>query len=59
MEQPSSEHEEIHLPPPSIAPIMVAGGITFTLVGLLNLSLFFVGLALLAIGVALWAFSRG
>jgi hypothetical protein len=58
MDHHAADQEEIHLPPPSIAPIIVAGGITLTLVGVLNLSLFIVGLITLAIGIAIWTFSR-
>jgi hypothetical protein len=59
MEDQAPDHEEIHLPSPSVAPIIVAGGITFTVVGVLNPSLFVVGLVMLAVGIAIWAFSRG
>lgn len=58
MEHEPTEHEEIHLPPPSIAPIIVAGGITLAAVGLINLPLFVVGAVMLVIGLALWAFTR-
>jgi len=56
MENHSSDHEGFHLPSPSIAPVIVAGGITFVLVGLLNFALLIVGAVLLIVGIALWAF---
>ncbi len=56
MEHHSTDHEGFHLPSPSIAPIIVAGGITFVLVGLLNVTLFIIGAVLLVLGIALWAF---
>jgi hypothetical protein len=59
MDHNTHNHDEIHLPPPSVAPIIVAGGVTFTLVGLLNLPLFIVGIIMLFIGLAMWAFNRG
>lgn len=51
-------HEEIHLPSPSIAPIVVAAGITFALVGLLSLPILIVGAVMTLTGIALWVFSR-
>lgn len=58
MDDNAHEHEEIHLPSPSIAPLIVAGGITFTAVGLLWLPLFIVGVLMLVTGIALWVFTR-
>jgi hypothetical protein len=52
-------HEEIHLPAPSAAPIIVAAGMTLALVGLLETGLLFLGLALLATGIGMWAFGKG
>jgi hypothetical protein len=53
-------HDEIHLPGPSIAPIIVAGGITLTAVGLINnLPMLIIGVVMLLIGLAIWAFVRG
>jgi hypothetical protein len=59
MDQNAHEHEEIHLPPPSIAPLIVATGITLTAVGLLVPPLLIVGALVLVIGLAMWVFSRG
>jgi hypothetical protein len=59
MEHDTHDHQEIHLPPPSVAPIIVAGGVTFTLVGLLNFPMFIAGILMLFIGLAMWAFNRG
>ncbi len=60
MDQDAHEHEEIHLPPPSIAPLIVAAGITFTAVGgMLSLPLFVVGVIGLIIGLVMWVFNRG
>ena len=52
-------HEEIHLPAPSVAPLVVAAGMTLTLVGLLVPVLLIVGLLLLAGGIGMWALGRG
>jgi hypothetical protein len=49
--------EEIHLPSPSIAPIVVALGMTFALVGLLSPSFLIAGAAILAVGIGIWAFT--
>ena len=49
-----NSHDEIHLPDPSIAPLIVAAGMTFALVGLLELGLLILGVVLLMIGIALW-----
>lgn len=61
MEQETHDHhDEIHLPGPSIAPIVVAGGTTLVGVGLItNLPMLIVGVTMLLIGLALWAFIRG
>lgn len=52
----NNSHEEIHLPGPSAAPIIVAAGMTLSLLGLLNALFLIVGIVTLAVGVALWAF---
>lgn len=53
-------HDEIHLPGPSIAPIIVAGGTTLTAVGLISsFPMMIVGVIMLLIGLAIWAFVRG
>lgn len=49
-------HEEIHLPPPSFAPIIVAAGVTLALTGLLSPVLLIAGVGLLAAGIGIWAF---
>ena len=60
MEQNAHDHEEIHLPSPSIAPIIVALGTTLTTVGLIdNLPMMVIGIITLVIGLAIWAFVRG
>ncbi len=51
--------EEIHLPAPSIAPLIVAAGMTLTLVGVLVPALLILGLPLLAAGIGMWALGRG
>lgn len=59
MEQERTEHqEEIHLPAPSAAPILVAAGMTLTLAGLVTPLALIVGLMLLAAGIGIWAFGR-
>lgn len=50
-------HDEIHMPPPSFAPIVVAAGMTLTLMGLLNTLLLIIGAVILAVGVGMWAFT--
>lgn len=53
------EHtEEIHLPDPSAAPIIVAAGMTLVLTGLLSPLLLIIGLVVLAVGVGIWALGR-
>lgn len=52
-----SDHPEgIHLPSPSPAPIMVAGGMALIAVGLLAPPFAIMGVLLLVGGIALWAF---
>ena len=55
-EHSASEHEEIHLPPPSFAPIIVAAGATLTLTGLLSPALLLLGVLVLLAGIGTWAF---
>ena len=58
MENNTHHHsEEIHLPSPSIAPIIVAMGMTFGLVGLLSPSFLIAGGSILAVGIGIWAFT--
>lgn len=53
------EHtEEIHLPDPSAAPIIVAAGMTLVLTGLLSPLMLIIGLVVLAVGVGIWALGR-
>lgn len=52
----TEQHDKIHMPPPSAAPIIVSAGATFLLVGLVNRGLLIVGLILLAAGAGIWAF---
>lgn len=52
--QPGS-HEGIHLPPPSIWPVVLAVGIAVLLLGLvLNLALLIVGVIVFVASLALW-----
>jgi len=52
------ETVEIHLPDPSIAPIIVAAGMSLALTGVLWPAMLFLGLALLAAGVGIWALGK-
>ncbi len=52
------ETVEIHLPDPSIAPIIVAAGMSLALTGVLWPAMLFFGLALLAAGVGIWALGK-
>lgn len=48
-------HEAIHLPPPSIWPVVLAVGISILLLGLvLNVGLLIVGVVITAASLALW-----
>mgnify|MGYP001216157087 CR=1 FL=1 len=49
---------EIHLPEPSIAPLLVAAGMTLILTGLLWPVLLFLGLIALAAGIGIWALGK-
>jgi hypothetical protein len=49
-------HDEIHLPAPSAAPIILAAGMTMTAIGLVSPAFLIVGIILLAVGVGMWAF---
>ncbi len=54
-EPPHASHEAIHLPPPSIWPVVLAVGISILLLGLvLNLALLIVGAVITAASLALW-----
>jgi hypothetical protein len=57
MEEHSGSHDEIHLPSPSIAPLVVAAGLALTLVGLLTLPLLVIGVVTLVAGIAMWVLS--
>ncbi len=53
------EHaEQIHLPDPSAAPIVVAAGMTLVLTGLLSPLMLILGLLVLAVGVGMWALGK-
>ncbi len=52
-----AEHEEIHMPSSSAAPLIVGAGMTLALTGLVVPGLLIVGAIILAIGVGMWAFS--
>jgi hypothetical protein len=54
----TAEHEEIHLPPPSFAPIIVAAGATLLLTGLLAPALLILGVVVLLAGIGVWAFGQ-
>lgn len=58
MEQ-HSNHSDIHLPGPSVAPILVAAGITLTLLGIAASPLFGFGIVILAIGAGIWILMPG
>ena len=48
-------HDAIHLPPPSIWPVLLALGIAFLLTGLVvNLVLLIVGVVIAAVATVLW-----
>ncbi|HEY0493481.1 MAG TPA: cytochrome c oxidase subunit 4 [Candidatus Dormibacteraeota bacterium] len=54
-DQSHAAHELIHLPPPSIWPVVLAVGISVLLLGLvLNLVLMVIGLVITAASLALW-----
>jgi hypothetical protein len=54
-EKPHASHEAIHLPPPSIWPLVLAVGIALLLLGLvLNLALLIVGVLITVGSLALW-----
>ena len=48
--------EEIHLPSPSAAPIVVATGATLTLTGIVSPVLLALGAVILLAGIGIWAF---
>ncbi len=58
MEHHSDSHDEIHMPTPSIAPLLVAAGMTLTLVGILSAPLLALGLLLLLGGIAMWVLTQ-
>jgi hypothetical protein len=58
MEDHSHSHDEIHMPAPSIAPLLLSAGMTLTLVGLLSTPLLIVGIILTIIGAGLWVLTQ-
>lgn len=58
MEQHPNSHDEVHMPAPSIAPLLVAAGMTLTLVGILSTPLLVLGLILLLGGIAMWVLTQ-
>lgn len=58
MDEHSHSHDEIHMPAPSIAPLLLAAGMTLTLVGLLSATLLVVGVVLLIAGVGMWVLTQ-
>jgi hypothetical protein len=59
MDHHSDTHDEIHMPAPSIAPLLVAAGMTLSLVGLLSTPLLVIGLVILLAGIGLWVLTQG
>jgi hypothetical protein len=59
MEQHAGGQDEIHMPAPSIAPLVVAAGMTLTLVGLLATPLLVIGIVTLLTGIGLWVLNPG
>lgn len=57
-EHTTDPHEDIHLPTPSAAPIVVAAGMTLALTGIVSPALLLLGVLLLAAGIGMWAFGR-
>jgi len=57
-EQTHSQHDEIHMPTPSIAPLVLASGMALTLVGLLSKPLLVIGIILLVAGISLWVLTQ-
>jgi hypothetical protein len=58
MEEHSHSNDEIHMPAPSIAPLLLAAGMTLTLVGLLSTPLLVIGVILLIAGIGLWVLTQ-
>ena len=53
--QHPDEHEAIHLPPPSIWPVVLAVGIALLLTGLIiNLVMVIAGAVIVVLSIALW-----
>ena len=59
MDQHPNSHDEIHMPAPSIAPLLVAAGMTLALVGLLSTPLLVIGLVILLAGIGMWVLTQG
>lgn len=57
-EHTTDPHEDIHLPAPSAAPIVVAAGMTLALTGIVSPVLLLLGVLLLAVGIGMWAFGK-
>lgn len=57
MDEHPDAHEEVHMPPPSIAPLLVAAGMALSLIGLLSTPLLVIGVVTLAGGIAMWVLS--
>lgn len=58
MDEHTHSHDEIHMPAPSIAPLLLAAGMTLTLVGLLSTTLLVVGVVLLIAGIGMWVLTQ-
>lgn len=50
-------HDEIHMPGPSIAPLLISLGFTLTATGIVYTVMLFIGISILAVGVGIWAFA--
>jgi len=59
-DEPHNEehHDEIHMPGPSIAPLIIGLGFTLTATGIVYQVNIFIGLSLLALGIGIWAFGK-
>ena len=53
----NTHEDEIHLPSPSMAPLLVAGGVALSLLGLLSPIMLFGGIMILAVGIGMWLFA--
>jgi hypothetical protein len=57
-EHSQSQHEEIHMPAPSMAPVVLAAGMALTLIGVLSTALLAIGVILLVAGIGLWVLTQ-